>query len=81
MLTKPDRAAVKALTRLGALPDWAEFSKMLDKELEATHQHLVLSHDPVKLHQMQGRAQILQELQAAAREAPALLEKLRDSSL
>jgi hypothetical protein len=54
---------------------------MLDKELEATFQHLVQSPDPAKLHQMQGRAQILQEFQAAVREAPATLEKLRDSTL
>lgn len=81
MLTKVTPEAAKAMFRLSGQAEWQAVAKMLDDELAATYKHLVLSPDEAKLRQLQGRAQFIQEFQAAVRDARSNLEKLGGSSL
>lgn len=60
---------------------WDEISMMLEEERAEVGRLLARAQDEVTLRQLQGRAQFLDEFETLVREAPALLEKARVSTL
>lgn len=81
MLTQVSNEAYRAMFKVAHSADWPVISRMLEDELSAIYEHMSLSHDEVKLRQMQGRAQFLREFMALARDATIVMEKLRESPL
>lgn len=81
MLTKPSVHALRSLYALSHSSGWDEISKLFENELSKSYDFLVESRDDLALRQMQGRVQFIREFQDLVREAPRLLEKLKDSGL
>lgn len=81
MLTKPHPLAVKALYSFSNHTGWDDVSKFLQAELDAVHKVLTEAADEATLRQMQGRAQFIREFTTLVRDAPKVLEKLRESTL
>jgi hypothetical protein len=81
MLTKPSVHALRSLYALSQSKGWDEVNKLFENELRKSYDFLVESRDELALRQMQGRVQFIREFQDMVREAPRLLEKLKDSGL
>jgi hypothetical protein len=81
MLTKPSALALRALYSFSNHTGWASVSKMLEDELASTYKLLTEAREPATIHQLQGRAQFINEFQGMVRDAPKILEKLQESTL
>ena len=81
MLTKPSVHALRSLYALGQNKAWQEVDKLFEDELKKAFNFLAESRDDLALRQMQGRVQFIREFQDMVREAPRLLEKLKDQGL
>lgn len=81
MLTKPNSKALRAFYSFSNRTGWDDISAFLDGELAATYERLVKALDEVTVRQLQGRAQFIVDLQKMVREAPQLLEKMRETTL
>lgn len=81
MLTKPTVHALRSLYALSQSKGWEEVNKLFEDELKKSFDFLAESRDDLALRQMQGRVQLIREFQDMVREAPRLLEKLKDSGL
>ena len=81
MSIKPTLPALRNLYKFSNQPGWDEIDKLFQAELTKAYEFLAESRDDVALRQTQGRVQFIREFQALVREAPKLLEKLKDSTL
>lgn len=81
MLTKPTVHALRSLYAISQSKGWDEVNKMFEVELQKSFEFLAESRDELALRQMQGRVQFIREFLDVVREAPRLLEKLKDSGL
>lgn len=81
MSIKPTLPALRNLYKFSNQPGWEEIDKLFQAELTKAYEFLAESRDEVALRQTQGRVQLIREFQALVREAPKLLEKLKDSTL
>ena len=81
MALKATATVTKALLALRNHTDWADIAAFLQAELGKTYEVLVSNHDVVRLHQMQGKAQFIQEFLNLAADAPQIFEKLRGKTL
>ena len=81
MLTKPTTQMLRSLYALSQSKGWDEINKLFENELTKSYDFLVESRDELALRQMQGRVQLIREFQDLVREAPRLLEKLKDTGL
>lgn len=81
MLTKPTTQALRSIYAISQGKGWDEINKMFEEELRKSFEFLAESRDDLALRQMQGRVQFIREFLDVVREAPRLLEKLKDSGL
>ncbi len=81
MLTKPSLHALRSLYAVSQGKSWEEIDKLFRDELQKSFEFLAESRDELALRQMQGRVQFIREFLDVVREAPRLLEKLKDSGL
>jgi len=72
---------LRSLYALSQSKGWDEINKLFENELTKSYDFLVESRDELALRQMQGRVQLIREFQDLVREAPRLLEKLKDTGL
>jgi hypothetical protein len=72
--SRPDRQHVAALLKCRGSEDLLEVFRA---KLDETKAALVVADDMVKLHRLQGRAEVLQDFLEAVKEAPSILERLR----
>ena len=72
---------LRSLYALSQSKGWDEINKLFENELTKSYDFLVESRDDLALRQMQGRVQLIREFQDLVREAPRLLEKLKDTGL
>jgi len=72
---------LRSVYALSQSKGWDEINKLFENELTKSYDFLVESRDELALRQMQGRVQFIREFQDMVREAPRLLEKLKDSGL
>jgi hypothetical protein len=77
MLLKPTRPFVQALHSVVHSPPWKDIGVHLELELRATLQQMVSCSDPVQIHALRGRAQVLSELLEVASTTRDLLDKLK----
>lgn len=72
---KPDRQQVQALNRCklenGALVD------LFRKRLEETKDSLILADDPIRIHRLQGRAEVLADFLEAVERAPEIFDRVK----
>lgn len=81
MLVKPSRQALRSLHSLSQSPSWVEVDKLFKDELQKSYEFLADSRDEQALRQVQGRVKLIREFLDVVREAPRLLEKLKDTTL
>ena len=81
MLTKPTVHALRSLYAISQGKGWEEVNKLFEEELKKSFDFLAESRDELALRQMQGRVQFIREFLDVVREAPRLLEKLKDQGL
>lgn len=81
MLTKPNSRALRAFYSLSNRTGWDDISAFLDEELAAVYEQLSQAREEVTLRQLQGRAQFIVDFKKVVRDAPTLLEKLRETTL
>jgi hypothetical protein len=81
MSIKPAIPALRSLHKFSNQPGWDEIDKLFQAELSKAYEFLAESRDDVALRQTQGRVQFIRDFQALVRDAPKLLEKLKDSTL
>lgn len=68
-LNNADLQAIKALTRLRE-PGNEAFLRLIQAELDSAKQKLVHASDMVQVHRLQGRAEALNDLLEAVKDAP-----------
>jgi len=72
---KPDRQQVQALHRCklenGALMD------LFRKKLEETKDSLILADDPIRIHRLQGRAEVLADFLEAVEKSPEIFDRVK----
>jgi hypothetical protein len=73
---KPDRQHMQALYRCkleenGALLD------LFRKKLEETKDSLILAEDPVRIHRLQGRAEVLTDFLEAVEKSPEIFDRVK----
>lgn len=76
MIHRTELSDVRALHALAQQPSWKGFDAMLERELNAVHERMTESRDIAVLHQLQGRAQLINEIRRLVANTPSLLEKL-----
>jgi len=72
--SRPDRQHVAALLKCRGSEDLLGIFKA---KLEETKAALIVADDTVKIHRLQGRAEVLQDFLEAVKEAPSIMERLR----
>ena len=73
---KPDRQHMQALNRCrldenGALLD------LFRKKLEETKQSLIIADDLVRIHRLQGRAEVLSDFLEAVEKSPEIFDRVK----
>ena len=73
---KPDRQHMQALNRCkldenGALLD------LFRKKLEETKESLILAEDPVRIHRLQGRAEVLADFLEAVEKSHEIFDRVK----
>lgn len=81
MSIKPTLPALRSLHTVSNQPGWSEIDKLFQAELTKAYEFLAESRDDVALRQTQGKVQFIRDFQALVRDAPKLMEKLKDSTL
>ena len=81
MLTKPTIQSLRGLYAISQGKSWQDVGKMFEDELQKSFEFLAESRDELALRQMQGRVQFIREFLDVVRDAPRLLEKLKDQGL
>lgn len=72
---KPDRQHMQALQRCKL-----ENSALMDlfrKKLEETKDSLILADDPVRIHRLQGRAEVLADFLEAVEKSPEIFDRVK----
>lgn len=78
MIAKPDSAALHALDRFQASPEWQSFIRhQLQVELEATRDLLTSATDDRTIARAQGKARFITDFIAQVDNAGAHLERMR----
>lgn len=72
--SRPDRQHVAALLKCRGSEDLLGIFKAKLEEIKAA---LIVADDTVKIHRLQGRAEVLQDFLEAVKEAPSIMERLR----
>jgi len=73
---KPDRKHIQALIRCKH-PDSEPMLDMFRKSLEETKLALIAADDPVRIHRLQGRAEVLSDFLEAVSKSPEILERVK----
>lgn len=76
MLSKPGVDFYRSLLLATRSPTWKSIDEALRDELQVLYGMMRETRDTVALHQLQGRAQALNELIKEAENAQSILEKL-----
>lgn len=76
MITKPTVQQVTALHSLVHQPAWKDVAQLLKAELQTTIQHLLVTADTATLHELRGRARVLDEILGLSEGTKELLEKM-----
>lgn len=75
MKNKTDRVLLEALLKINNLDDFAAFREYLAEQLNEHKTRLVFMADDRQVHNLQGRAQALDELIDLIESAPTVLDK------
>lgn len=81
MLVKPTHNLVKALHILTRTQAWPEVDKALERELQATYAGMKDAADIVTLHQLQGRARAIGDIQKLLKDSDKILERYERNKL
>ena len=76
MLSKPGVDFYRSLLVATRSPAWRSIDEALRNELQALYEAMRETRDTVALHQLQGRAQALNDLLKEAENAQSILEKI-----
>lgn len=74
--SKPDRKHIAALMRCrnGEMENLKSLFKV---KLEEVKESLVVADDTVRIHRLQGRAEVLKDFLEAIEQSPSILERLK----
>jgi hypothetical protein len=72
---KPDRKHIQALYRC-KLPEHEALLALFHSKLEETKNSLVQAEDPVRIHRLQGRAEVLTDFLEAVEKSREILDRL-----
>jgi hypothetical protein len=72
---KPDRKHIQALFRC-KLPENEALLELFKTKLDEVKTSLVLAEDPVRIHRLQGRAEVLTDFLEAVEKSREVLDRL-----
>lgn len=72
---KPDRKQMQALYRCKH-PENESLIALFAAKLEETKNSLVVADDPIRIHRLQGRAEVLTDFLEAVEKSPEILARL-----
>lgn len=72
---KPDRKHIQALYRC-KLPENEALLALFATKLEEVKNSLVVAEDPIRLHRLQGRAEVLMDFLEAVEKSNEILDRL-----
>lgn len=73
---KPDRQQIQALMRC-KLPDSEPLLALFRARLEEAKQALMVADDPVRLHRLQGRAEVLADFLEAVEKSSEVFDRVK----
>ena len=73
---KPDRQHRQALMRC-KLPDSEALLALFAAKLEETKTSLIAADDPVRIHRLQGRAEVLADFLEAVEKSPEVFDRIK----
>lgn len=73
---KPDRQQIQALMRC-KLPESEALLKLFQHVLEETKTALIRADDPVRIHRLQGRAEVLADFIEAVEKSSDIIELVK----
>lgn len=73
---KPDRQQMQVLMRY-KLPEHAKLLALFAAKLEETKNSLVAADDPVRIHRLQGRAEVLADFLEAIEKSSEVFERVK----
>jgi hypothetical protein len=74
--TKPDRQQIQALMRC-KLPESEALLALFRAKLEETKTSLVVAEDPIRIHRLQGRAEVLADFLEAVERSPEIFDRVK----
>lgn len=72
---KPDRQQVQALHRCKL--ENSALLELFRKKLEETKESLILADDLVRIHRLQGRAEVLSDFLEAVEKSPEIFDRVK----
>lgn len=73
---KPDRKHIQALHRC-KLPENEALLELFQTKLDEVKTSLVLAEDPVRIHRLQGRAEVLSDFLEAVEKSPEIFDRVK----
>lgn len=73
---KPDRQQIQALMRC-KLPDSEALLALFRVRLEETKTALIAAEDQVRIHRLQGRAEVLADFLEAVEKSPEVFDRIK----
>jgi hypothetical protein len=73
---KPDRKHIQALYRCKH-PENEALLELFRLKLEEVKNSLVLAEDPVRIHRLQGRAEVLSDFLEAVEKSPEIFDRVK----
>ena len=72
---KPDRQHMQALQRCKL--DNSALMDLFRKKLEETKDSLISADDPIRIHRLQGRAEVLADFLEAVEKSPEIFDRVK----